>query len=130
MAEGIADEGVQVSAAAPRPVTMGVSRAAKLVPPRDPNGTLDRPELEARLAAGTDRRLTVIVAGAGFGKSTLASRVARTRTAAWYTVDAADRHTGTFAAGVVAALRRLVPALPHDLATPIAIAVDPRDDAE
>ena len=108
----------------------GVSRAAKLVPPRDPNGTLDRPDLEARLAAGTDRRLTIIVAGAGFGKSTLASRAARQRTAAWYTVDGVDRHVGSFAAGVVAALRRLVPVLPEDLATPIATAVDPRDEAE
>src|SRR5690242_15919362 len=130
MAEGLAEEPVDVHAAPPRPVAAGLSRAAKLVPPRDPSGTLDRPELEARLAAGTDRRLTIIVAGAGFGKSTLASRVARRRQAAWYTVDAVDRHLGTFAGGVVATLRRLVPTLPDDLATPIATAVDPRDDAE
>jgi ATP/maltotriose-dependent transcriptional regulator MalT/DNA-binding SARP family transcriptional activator len=130
MAEGMTDERTAVDAAPRRPVGIGVGRAVKLAPPRDPNGTLDRPDLEARLAAGTDRRLTTIVAGAGFGKSTLASRVARRRNAAWYTVDAADRHLGTFAAGVVAALRRLVPGLPEDLATPIATAVDPRDDAE
>ena len=130
MAEGThADRAVPTEAAA-RPAVVGVSRAAKLVPPRDPNGTLDRPELEARLTSGTNRRLTVIVAGAGFGKSTLASRVARSTTAAWYTVDGVDRHVGSFAAGVVATLRRLVPVLPEDLATPIATAVDPRDEAE
>ncbi|HEX5827479.1 MAG TPA: BTAD domain-containing putative transcriptional regulator [Candidatus Limnocylindrales bacterium] len=130
MPEGTRDDRSQVPGAAARPAGPGVSRAAKLLPPRDPSGTLDRTELEARLAAGTDRRLTIIVAGAGFGKSTLASRVARTRNAAWYTVDAVDRHLGTFAAGVVAAIRRMVPVLPEDLATPIATAVDARDEPE
>jgi DNA-binding SARP family transcriptional activator len=129
MREGTATDRGHVQAPA-RVAILGASRAAKLVPPRDPNGTLDRPELEARLAAGTDRRLTIVVAGAGFGKSTLASRVARTRNAAWYTVDGVDRDLGAFAAGVVATLRRLAPHLPEDLATPIATAVDPRDDAE
>ena len=113
-----------------RPRPGGLGRAAKLVPPREPSGTLARPELEARLAAGTERRLTVVVAGAGFGKSTLAGRVAARRDAAWYTVDAADTHLGSFAAGVVAALRRRLPALPADLATPIETSVDPKDDAE
>ncbi len=123
------DRGAHGEAGA-RPRPGGIGRAAKLVAPRDPNGTLDRPELEARLAAGADRRLTVIVAGAGFGKSTLASRTARSRSAAWYTVDASDAHLGTFASGVVAALRRLVPQLAEDLATPIASAVDPADEAD
>jgi ATP/maltotriose-dependent transcriptional regulator MalT/DNA-binding SARP family transcriptional activator len=100
------------------------------VPPRDPSGTLDRPELEARLGDAASRRLTIVTAGAGFGKSTLVARVARARGAAWYTIDATDVHLGAFAAGVVTALRRAVPALPDDLATPIATAVDPRDDAE
>ena len=112
----------------PRPGVAG--RAAKLVPPRDPSGTLDRPDLEARLAEGTGRRLTILTAGAGFGKSTLASRIARAEGAAWYTIDASDAHLGPFAAGVIAALRRVLPALPDDLATPIATAVDPKDDAE
>ena len=89
MLEGTRDDRSQVREAPARPAGLGVSRAAKLLPPRDPSGTLDRTELEARLVAGTGRRLTIIVAGAGFGKSTLASRVARTRNAAGYTVDAA-----------------------------------------
>ena len=124
------DERGQQGEAGPRPRPGGLGRAAKLVPPRDPNGILERAGLEARVAAGTDRRLTLIVAGAGFGKSTLAARAARGRSAAWYTVDAADVHLGTFAAGVVAALHRQLPDLPEDLATPIASAVDPRDDTE
>ena len=129
-AEGQLDERGSQGDSAARPRPGGVGRAAKLVPPRDPNGTLDRPGLEAALAAGTDRRLTVIVAGAGFGKSTLASRAARSRPSAWYTVDASDAALGTFASGVVASLRRQLPDLPEDLAAPIAAAADPRDDAE
>jgi hypothetical protein len=37
----------------------------------------------------------VVVAGAGFGKSTLAARTAATRRSAWYTLDGPDRHIGT-----------------------------------
>jgi DNA-binding SARP family transcriptional activator len=106
------------------------ARAAKLAPPRDPNGTMARPALEQRIAESITRRLTVLVAGAGFGKSTLAARVAATRPSAWYTADAADRHLGTFASGVVAAIRQRVPAIPADLANPIELSVEPRDDTE
>src|SRR5689334_15159343 len=63
-------------------------QSAKLLPPTDPIGTLARPELEARLLEGTERRLTIVVGGAGFGKSTLAARVAAARPTAWYTLDA------------------------------------------
>lgn len=103
---------------------------ARLVPPREPQGTLARPALEERLTAGLDRRLTFLVAGAGYGKSTLVARSIAGRRAAWYTVDASDRRVGAFGAGVVAALRRAIPDLPEDLATPVATAVDPADDAE
>ena len=74
----------------------------------------DRPDRDAapgpssrqRLLDGTERRLTIVVGGAGFGKSTLAARVAAARPTAWYTLDASDRHIGALAAGVTAALRR------------------------
>ena len=56
--------------------------------------------LERRLLEGTERRLTIVVGGAGFGKSTLAARVAAARPTAWYTLDASDRHIGALAAGV------------------------------
>lgn len=104
----MADRGSpQESSARPRPGLSG--RAAKLVPPRDPTGTLDRPGLVARLAAGTERRLTIVTAGAGFGTSTLVANVARSCDAASYTIDATDAHLGAFAAGVVAAIRSHAP---------------------
>jgi LuxR family maltose regulon positive regulatory protein len=71
---------------------------------------LARPQLEERLEEGAERRLTVIVAGAGFGKSTLAARIAAMRPSAWYTLDASDRHLGTLASGVAPPCARACPA--------------------
>ena len=79
-----------------------------------------------RLLDGTERRLTIVVGGAGFGKSTLAARVAAVRPTAWYTLDASDRHIGALAAGIAASLRLQLPAIPADLAD----AVDELDRAD
>ncbi|HEU4919842.1 MAG TPA: BTAD domain-containing putative transcriptional regulator [Candidatus Limnocylindrales bacterium] len=113
----------------PRPAAGGRGRPAKLLPPADPFGTLSRPALEARLAEGASRRLTILVGGAGFGKSTLAARIADSRPTAWYTLDAADRHIGALAAGIVAALRVRLPDLSEDLADPVASSIEASDDA-
>jgi ATP/maltotriose-dependent transcriptional regulator MalT/DNA-binding SARP family transcriptional activator len=110
-------------------VPLAAGRSAKLLPPTEPIGTLRRPVLEQRLTGGTDRRLTVVVGGAGFGKSTLAARVAANRRSAWYTLDASDRHLGALTAGIVAALRVALPDLPTDLASPIEGSIEATDDA-
>ena len=107
----------------------GRGRSAKLLPPADPLGTLARPSLEERLLEGTQRRLTIVVGGAGFGKSTLAARVAATRPTAWYTLDPSDRHIGALAAGVTAALRVRVPSIPDDLSDAVESSIEPSDDA-
>ena len=109
------------------PARSGLS--AKLLPPTDPAGTLSRPNLEARLADAVGRRLTIVGGGAGFGKSTLAARVAAGSSTAWYTLDAGDRHLASLAAGIVAALRLRVPGLPADLANPVEGSIEPTDDA-
>ena len=119
----------------PRPVAgaprLGAAgRAAKLLPPADPPGTLSRPELERRLAVGVTRRLTVVVAGAGFGKSTLVAHLAAGMPSAWYTLDGSDRQLGTFAAGIVAALRLPLPELPADLAAPVEGSIEATGEAE
>jgi ATP/maltotriose-dependent transcriptional regulator MalT len=105
-------------------------RAAKLLPPSDVHGTLPRVELERRLLNGTDRRLTVIVAGAGFGKSTLAAHLARSTPSAWYTLDASDRQLGTLASGVAAAIRAQAPTLPLELTLPVEGSIEAHDEAE
>ena len=115
------------SASVPRFGAAG--RAAKLLPPSDPPGTLDRVELEDRLADAIHRRLTVVVAGAGFGKSTLAAHVAARLPSAWYTLDASDRQLGTLAAGIAAALRTRLD-LPEDLTRPVEDSLDPTDEGE
>ena len=107
----------------------GRGRSAKLLPPADPIGTLPRPPLERRLIEGTERRLTIVVGGAGFGKSTLAARVAADRPTAWYTLDASDRHIGALAAGVTASLRLRLPSIPDDLSDAVESSIEPTDDA-
>jgi ATP/maltotriose-dependent transcriptional regulator MalT/DNA-binding SARP family transcriptional activator len=130
----VAEPSHRPTASSPDPGQSGVSpvavgRSAKLLPPGDPVGTLRRPVLEQRITGGTDRRLTVVVGGAGFGKSTLAARVAANRRSAWYTLDAGDRHLGALTAGIVAAVRVVAPDLPADLAAPIEGSIEPTDEA-
>ena len=66
--------------------------ATKLYPPPPPLKVLARPRLIARLNEGLPRKLTLIAAPVGFGKTTLASAwVAGTgMQAAWLSLDAAD----------------------------------------
>jgi DNA-binding SARP family transcriptional activator len=119
----------QTASSDPSDTALAPGRSAKIHPPPEPVGTLDRPLLESRVADGTDRRLALIIGGAGFGKSTLAARVIAGRRSAWYALDASDRHLGSLAAGVVAALRVAVPRLPADLAAPVEGSADALDDA-
>ena len=69
-----------------------------------------------------------MVGGAGFGKSTLAARVATSRRSAWYTLDTGDRHLGALTSGIVAALRVALPDLPADLAGPIEGSIEATDE--
>ena len=92
-----------------------MTRATKILPPTIPPWSIRRPKLEARLDESLSRRLTTVVAGAGFGKSTLLASWSANVAAAWYTLDASDESLGTLAAGLVDALRVKVPDLPADL---------------
>ena len=74
-----------------------------------------RPELERRLDEALGRRLTAVVATAGFGKSTLLSSWALGVRACWYTLTPEDAALGTLARGVVDALRVRVPGLPPEV---------------
>jgi ATP/maltotriose-dependent transcriptional regulator MalT len=78
----------------------------KLVPPRVPAWYVARPTLEARLDEAARHRLTTVVAGAGFGKSTHVAARARVHGWAWYAVDGGDASPVAFAQGLAAALRR------------------------
>ncbi len=88
----------------------------KLYAPRARAGHVARPRLVERLRQGEARRLTLVVAPAGFGKTTLlagwladASRAGRPT--AWVSLDASENEPALFWAYAVAALRKLHPAV-------------------
>ena len=85
--------------------------ATKLyVPPPRPKVVL-RPRLIEWLNEGLNRRLTLICAPAGFGKSTLISEWVADgpRPAAWLSLDGGDNDSTRFLAYLVAALQKIAP---------------------
>lgn len=91
----------------------------KLVPPVTPSSLLRRERLLDRLDDVLERRLTTVVAEAGYGKSTLLADWAAGVECAWYTVTPDDATLGTFARGIADALRLRVPTLPADAAAAV-----------
>lgn len=89
--------------------------AAKLSPPPVPPGFVPRPRLCARLNAGSARRLTLISAPAGYGKSTLLSSwiagLGAGLSATWLTLDERDNDPARFLAYLIGALQRLAPTI-------------------
>ncbi len=77
--------------------------------------TIARPHLESRLDGALTRRLTCVVAGAGFGKTTLLTRWAAGTTSAWHGLGAADRTLTGLVRTITDVLRARVPGLPPDL---------------
>src|SRR4028119_814520 len=87
--------------------------ATKLyIPPRRPNVVL-RPRLIERLNAGLHRKLTLIAAPAGFGKTTLVSEwvAGCARPTAWLSLDAGENDPTRFLLYLVAALQTVAPPL-------------------
>ncbi len=89
----------------------------KLYVPRWRSGLVSRPRLVERLNQGIERKLTLVSAQAGFGKSTLlsewlASIPAGERAAGragWVSLDESDNDPALFWAYVIAALRKIHP---------------------
>ena len=81
--------------------------ATKLYVPRPQPEIVSRPRLVGRLNEGLHRRLTLISAPAGFGKTTLLSEwlAGCDGPAAWLSLDEGDNDAARFLAHVVAALR-------------------------
>src|SRR5215207_4461857 len=77
---------------------------AKLARPALPAFHLTRAAVEHRLDDAFARRLTTVVAGAGFGKSTTLAAWTAELDSAWYTIDRTDRSLSGLAAGLAAAL--------------------------
>lgn len=79
-------------------------REAKLLPPLLPAVTIERPRLDAVLREASTRRLTAIVAPAGFGKSTLLAMWADQHRCAWYSLTRDDAELDHLFEGLVAAV--------------------------
>ena len=87
-----------------------------------PPPSIARPALERGLDAALDRRLACVVAGPGFGKTTLLSQWAAgtpLAMSAWHGLAAADRTLSALVRAVTDALRLCVPDLPTDLVTAV-----------
>src|SRR5437763_15671043 len=85
--------------------------ATKLYIPPPPPKVVQRPRLIERLNEGLHRKLTLISALAGFGKSTLVSDwlTASDSQAAWLSLDEGDSDPARFLTYLVAALQTIAP---------------------
>lgn len=80
--------------------------------PRPAQGSIDRPNLIARLREGADRRLTLISAPAGSGKTTLLAQWVDQldRRCAWLSLDETDSDLPSYVLSLLGALRTVQPA--------------------
>ncbi|MBZ0232338.1 MAG: hypothetical protein K8M05_08300, partial [Deltaproteobacteria bacterium] len=87
----------------------------KLFVPRRRQTAVARPELVARIEQGTWRPLTLVVAPAGYGKTTLVSQwIDATRLpVAWVSLDPDDNDPLRFLSYVLAAIGRVRPGVPQ-----------------
>jgi LuxR family maltose regulon positive regulatory protein len=87
------------------------ARRIKLLPPRRPTGAITRADLEERLEWAADLPLTLVIAHAGYGKTTLLSSWAlrAPRLVAWLSLDALDSGLRPFTSNLIAAIRRVAP---------------------
>jgi LuxR family transcriptional regulator, maltose regulon positive regulatory protein len=94
------------------PMSTPILTTKLYLPPLRPDVVL-RSRLIARLSAGLHRKLTLICAPAGFGKTTLLSAWLADcgRPSAWLSLDEADSDPSRFLAYLVAALRTIVPTI-------------------
>lgn len=94
---------------------MDATPIAKILPRSPTDGVIARPALEQLVATARNRRLTVVVAEAGFGKSTLLASWWETVPCAWYTADHRDLDLPTLGRQLSDALRLRVPDIPSDV---------------
>jgi LuxR family maltose regulon positive regulatory protein len=84
---------------------------AKIYRPRHDHLTTLRSGVVGRINAGTAADVTLIVAPAGYGKTTVAAQWAEQAPmpAAWYAIDAGDNDLGQFLAYVIGAIETIYP---------------------
>jgi DNA-binding SARP family transcriptional activator len=103
---------------------------ARVTPPPVVPSVLRRPALEERLDELFDRRVAVVVAGAGFGKSSLLAGWTVDLECVWYTTTPQDVELGALARGLAEAIRRRVPDLAPELSAGVPSEGSESDDRE
>ncbi len=95
------------------PISTGPLLLTKLQPPRSGSDDVLRPRLMQAIERGVDRKLTLLITPAGYGKSTLVGqwKLQTTRPCAWISLDDTDNDFPRFLAYVVAAIQSLDPSL-------------------
>ena len=93
------------------PTRAAATATSRLRPPAVPSPFLRRERLLERLGEALERRLTTVVAGAGFGKSTLLAVWVADLHCAWYSASPEDASLAQFSRGIADALRLRVPGL-------------------
>lgn len=91
----------------------------KLFLPRPRRGVVARARLRERLDRGTEGKLTLVAAPAGFGKTTLladwlAARSPVAASVAWLSIDPSDNDAASFWTYLIAALQTVVPDIGAD----------------
>ncbi|MGA8667723.1 MAG: tetratricopeptide repeat protein, partial [Candidatus Dormiibacterota bacterium] len=94
---------------------MDATPIAKILPRSPTDGLIARHALEQLATTARSRRLTVVVAEAGFGKSTLLASWWEHTPCAWYTADQHDLDLPTLGRQLSDALRLRVPDIPSDV---------------
>ncbi|GAA1712308.1 BTAD domain-containing putative transcriptional regulator [Kribbella yunnanensis] len=89
---------------------------------------LSRPRLTKALTHVLTRRMTCVVAGAGFGKTTALRSWSADARCAWHSLTAADRNVGVLARGILDELTECIPGLSAWLAGTIGEAGLPDND--
>ena len=97
------------NASAPRPLL-----ETKLYAPRTRSALVPRPKLIEAIGHGAARRLTIVIAPAGFGKTTLLGRwladtAGGANEAGWVSLDPSENEPALFWAYFIAALRKIRP---------------------
>ncbi len=94
---------------------MDATPIAKILPRSPTEGVIARAALDQLVTTARNRRLTVVVAEAGFGKSTLLASWWEKAPCAWYTADQRDLDLPTLGRQLSDALRLRVPDIPSDV---------------
>jgi len=107
-----------------------IARTASKSTPAVLPSVLRRRALEERLDELFEKRLAVVVAGAGFGKSTLLAAWTADLECVWYTVMPQDRELGALTRGLGETLRRRLPDLAPEFSAALPAGESESDDRD